>query len=317
MSKRGTWHGVLSQKKKKNPKAGAKVRQPRQKPKPQTALVPAGANLVHSGRVCLPVNIREQTHTLVLDGLRHASKQSLRDTFNENMSDLAEWLARGDAFGRAAHWAIGRRLHLMLEKGSFGDGIVEKATKSLGYQKSLLYCCLAYYRSYPSVGQASRLDELGLDWTTLRELLRIEDVLTRDKIISALEAARLSPEQVAGFVKKQVRKVLKPAAAARKKTKAAAQSAEAELQNAPLAPLGYFRKLNQMLALQWEPVRQHLEQLGVVKAMLLDEKTGNVEESIQALADCRREVRRWQDNLAVIARLADSVAEPDGTQQPA
>ncbi len=311
MSKKGTVHSVLKRTPKK--KQGAPTTVKKQRAKQKTALVPAGSpsNAIVKKNSRTPItpamreNCRRQAHAVLVRLL----DAPLQPTFDENMVHLAGLAAQSEAFGKMAYWGIGMRLaQMQAQEPLYGDRVVERATVRLGYKKSLLYCCLAYYEAYSTPAQATKLEELGFEWAAIRELIRVTDSAARDRIVQAVESEKVPPEAISAFVRKKVQEVLgkgKKSTPGKKERKAA----EDDLQDSPLTPLAFFRQLEQRLNTGWEPLRSHLEKFEVVRNMVLSDETEESEEAIKKLADCRRLVRQWTDNLAIITRFADMVAE--------
>ncbi len=313
MSKRGTWHGVLKKEaKKKGRKAGSKPPRAKRTPKaktPPTALVPIPKG---AARVALNDKLVQRNREATLAMVRQAEAQEVRATFDENVHVMKAWMAQEDSMTKGTRWALGKTLQQMLEKG-FGEHveIVKKAAAQMGVARSTLYNNLSFYTKYPTIGQVTRLEDAGLEWMAIRSLLRIDDAIVRDNVVQTVINEKIRREDVAFYVKKRerdyrrLRNEAKPPKAPRKK-------AEAAIQDNDPTPLGFFRKLEQLLVQQWEPVRKHIERLGAIKVLMLEDKANpesSFDESMVKLAECRKQVRIWNDNLAVITRLADAVVE--------
>lgn len=313
MSKRGTWHGVLKKEaKKKGRKAGSKPPRAKRTPKaktPPTALVPIPKG---TARVALSDKLVQRNREATLEMVRLAEAQEVRATFDENVHVMKAWLAQEDSMTKGTRWALGKMLQQVLEK-NFGEHveIVKKAATQMGVARSTLYNNLSFYTKYPTIGQVTRLEDAGLEWMAIRNLLRIDDAIVRDNVVQTVINEKIRREDVAFYVKKRerdyrrLRNETKPPKPPRKK-------AEAAIQDNDPTPLGFFRKLEQLLVQQWEPVRKHIERLGAIKVLMLEDKANPeslFDESMVKLAECRKQVRIWNDNLAVITRLADALVE--------
>jgi len=314
MSKRGTWHGVLKKEaKKKGRKAGSKPPRAKRTPKakaPSTALVPTPKGTV---RVALNDKLVQRLREATLEMVRRAEAQEALATFDENVHVMKTWLAQEDSMTKGTRWALGKTLQQMLEKG-FGEEhveIVKKAAARMGVARSTLYNNLSFYTKYPTIGQVTRLEDAGLEWMAIRDLLQVDDAIVRDHIVQTVINEKIRREDAAFYVKKRMRDYRRLRNEA-KPPKAPRKKAEAAIQDSDPTPLGFFRKLEQLLVLQWEPVRKHLERLGAIKVLMLEDKAnpeGLFDESMVKLAECRKQVRIWNDNLAVITRLADTLVE--------
>lgn len=252
----------------------------------------------------------------VLNGLRTIEEtQPLLDTFNENVTELAAYMLRDDLNKKTIYWAVGRQLEMMETKGVYGAKVVEKATKVLHRKQSSLYEMCNFYKYYPSISHMAEIEDAGLEWYAIQILVSIKDEAVRTRIVKELINNKLPRAKIAAYVRAQKREwQIATGKLTPKPRKTKQQQADAKSQaEQDSTPKNYFASLEQLLVDQWEPVKAKLAKLGVIKSLMAEEKQTSDEEydaAIGKLHDCRTQVRIWDDNLAVITRLANGVAEP-------
>jgi len=311
-SRKGKLGPVLGRGKSKKPKktSTALVRLPRAKVtrKPKVVAAPE-KKLTYQP----PPELLVQQRDKVVQFLQNIMKHELKDTFDENIMDLVKLTVIGDTMYKGVYWGIGRTLEQMTGKGTYGKEVVKASSQPLGYSPSALYEMCLFYRYYPTIAEVIRLEDAGLVWHGIQWLIKVDIKAVRDKIVDTVIAEQLPRRNITAYIRRKVREfrdVNKPPKTGR--TRADKDKADKAKQEEDPTPAGYFEKLESLLESSWLPIKAHLDKLPLMKIQMAEEKQTSDEAydaSIVALAKCRKEVRIWNDNLAVIVRLADGTVE--------
>ena len=263
----------------------------------------------------LPTEQLSKDREATLKALQAVEKeQVLLKTFDENILSLANYALVGRRLTKVVHWAVGRRLNMMRAAGTFGD-VVKDACKPLDYKRSALWEMCWFHEFYPSVTHVAKLEDANMGWDAIQWLIKVNDERVRNNIVETIIREKIRRSDVVHYVRGKAKewRAVQPGQEKKSREKVRKQKADDELQFDIARPKGYFARLEQLLAQSWKPIQAHLLQLGAMKVLMKEEKEtpdSEYDDSILKLAECRRQVRIWNDNLAVIVRLADGVSEP-------
>jgi len=199
----------------------------------------------------------------------------------DNAAGLVDALLReGNRKALNYAWRVGQVISTVQEnEGVYGSRAVERIAEKVGKTPRLLQEMLRFFKAFPS---SDSVEDLSIEWSSAREVLRLPDEETREQVIEEAATSNLTVRQVRELVNKAV----------------SDDSSASPPRARAMSAKGWFRKMLKMLESDLEKIKAHMLKYPEAAHTAADaDKTADDDYDLIVHGDC--------ENDALIASISD------------